>query len=144
MPDQVYFEDVQEGTELPALEKSVTTQQLVMYAGASGDYYPIHYDLEYARANGLSNVILHGALKSAFMVQLVTDWMGEHGTLKKLSVQYRGMDEPGQPLQSMGRLKGKFVQDGEHLLEWELWLENAQGERTTRGSAVVELPSRAV
>ena len=84
MTDQVYFEDVQPGSELPTLRKDPTTQQLVMYAGASGDFYQIHYDQEYARANGLPNVILHGALKNAFLGHLVTDWIGELGTLKKL------------------------------------------------------------
>ena len=79
------------------LEKNPTTQQLVKYAGASGDYYQIHYDQEYARANGLPNVILHGALKNAFLGQFMTDWIGERGALKKLSAQYRGMDVPGAP-----------------------------------------------
>ena len=49
MAEQLHFEDVGEGMELPILEKNPTTQQLVMYAGASGDFYPIHYDQEFAR-----------------------------------------------------------------------------------------------
>ncbi len=142
MSDQVHFEDVSDRTALPGLEKCATTQQLVMYAGASGDFNPIHYDLGYARSAGLSNVILHGALKSAFLVQLVTDWMGERGALRTLNVLYRGMDEPGQALQCGGRVKRKYVQDGEHLVEFDLWIENPEGQQTTRGSAVVSLPSR--
>ncbi len=98
MTGQVYFEDVTEGMKLPTLRKDPTTQQLVMYAGASGDYYQIHYDQEYARGNGLPDVILHGALKNAFLGHLMTDWVGEHGSLRKLSVQYRGMDVPGTPI----------------------------------------------
>ena len=142
MSGQVYFEDVQEGTELPALEKNPTTQQLVKYAGASGDYYQIHYDQEFARANGLPKVVLHGALKNAFLGQLVTDWIGEHGTLKKLSAQYRGMDVPGTPIYCKGIVKKKSVQGGENIVECEIWVENANGERTTLGSAVVSLPFR--
>ena len=142
MPDQVYFEDVQEGTELPTLEKNPTTQQLVKYAGASGDYYQIHYDQEFARSNGLPNVVLHGALKNAFLGQLMTDWIGEHGTLKSLSAQYRGMDLPGTPMYAKGVVKKKYVENGENLVECEIWLENAKGEKTTPGSAIVILPSR--
>ena len=142
MADQVYFDDVQEGMELPTLRKDTTTQQLVMYAGASGDYTQIHYDLEFAKNNGLPNVILHGALKNAFLGHLVTDWIGEWGTLKKLSVQYRGMDVPGTPAYVKGVVKKKYVQDGENVVECEIWLENHEGDHTTPGYAVATLPSR--
>ena len=102
MTDQLHYDDVAEGDALPALEKTPTTRQLVMYAGASGDYYEIHYDQDYARSLGLPGVIVHGALKSAFLAQLVTDWMGERGALKRLSVQYRGMDMVGQSMRCAG------------------------------------------
>ena len=58
MADQVYWDDVQEGTELPAVVKNPTTQQLVKYAGASGDYYQIHYDQGFAKNNDLDDVCL--------------------------------------------------------------------------------------
>jgi acyl dehydratase len=138
---QVYIEDVRGGTELPTLRKDPTTQQLVMYAGASGDYYQIHYDQGYARGNGLPDVILHGALKNAFLGQLMTDWVGEHGTLRKLTVQYRGMDVPGTPILAKGVVTKKGEGD-ENTVECDIWLENADGEKTTPGSAVVTLPSR--
>lgn len=143
MSVQVYFEDVQEGTELPVLRKDPTTQQLVMYAGASGDYYQIHYDQDFARANGLPNVIIHGALKNAFLGQLVTDWVGEHGTVKKLTVQYRGMDEPGTPVYCKGVVTKTSLEVGEGLVECDIWLEDHQGNKTTPGSAVVALPTRS-
>ncbi len=53
MAEQVYWEDVTEGMELPSLVKNPTTQQLVRYAGASGDYYQIHYDKDFAQGNQL-------------------------------------------------------------------------------------------
>ena len=139
MAEQVYFEDVEEGTELPTLRKNPTTQQLVMYAGASGDYYQIHYDRQFALGNGLPDVILHGALKNAFLGQLMTDWIGEQGRLARLSVQYRGMDVPGTPIFAKGVVTRKG-EDGE--VECDIWLENAEGKRTTPGSAAVVLPSR--
>ena len=142
MSKQIYFEDVEEGAEVPTLEKNPTTQQLVKYAGASGDYYQIHYDLNFAKANNLPDVILHGALKNAFLGQIVTDWMGEEGTLRKLSVQYRGMDVPGTPIYGKGVVKRKFTENGENLVECEIWLENHEGQKTTPGTAVVALPSR--
>ena len=142
MSEQVYFEDVEEGMDIPTLRKDPTTQQLVMYAGASGDYYEIHYDKDYAKNNGLPDVILHGALKNAFLGQLMTDWIGERGTLKKLSVQYRGMDVPGTPVFAKGAVSKKYTQDGEHVVECDIRLEKEDGQTTTPGHAVVALPSR--
>ena len=140
MTDQLHYDDVAEGDALPALEKTPTTRQLVMYAGASGDYYEIHYDQDYARSLGLPGVIVHGALKSAFLAQLVTDWIGERGVLKRLSVQYRGMDMVGQPMRCAGTVTSKRVENGEHLVECDIWTENPSGDKTTRGSALVSLP----
>ncbi|MDP6452503.1 MAG: MaoC/PaaZ C-terminal domain-containing protein [SAR202 cluster bacterium] len=142
MADQVYFEDIEEGQEIPTLRKDPTTQQLVKYAGASGDYYQIHYDLNFAKNNNLPDVILHGALKNAFLGQLVTSWMGDEGTLKKLTVSYRGMDVPGTPVFGKGVIKSKNVTDGENIVECDIWLEDHEGKRNTPGAATVSLPSR--
>ncbi len=139
---QFYFEDVEAGFEIPPLKKDPTTQQLVKYAGASGDFYQIHDDQDFALKNHLPGVILHGALKNAFLGQLMTDFAGALGWLRKLSVQYRGMDEPGAPVVCKGKVVKKYVVDGDHLVDCEIWLENAQGEKTTPGSATVILPSR--
>lgn len=139
---QYHFEDVEVGFELPVLEKNPTTQQLVKYAGASGDFYQIHYDKDFAIGTGLPGVILHGALKNAFLGQLMTDFAGEHGSLRKLSVQYRGMDQPGSRITARGRVSAKRVEGSQHLVVCDVWLENAKGEKTTLGSATVILPSR--
>ena len=142
MGQQVYWEDTQEGLEIPTLAKEPTTRQLVQYAGASGDLYEIHYDKDYALGNNLPGVILHGALKSAWLGQLMTDWIGEHGALKKLTTQYRGMDIPGDNIFCKGIVTRKYVENGEHLVDCDIWVENGQGEKTTPGSATVMLPSR--
>ena len=142
MAEQVYWEDVSEGTEMPPLVKNPTTRQLVQYAGSSGDFYEIHYDKDFAQGTGLDGVIIHGALKNAFLAQLMTDWIGEHGTLKRLDAQYRGMDVPTKAVFAKGVVKKKYVEDGENIVECEVWLENQEGEKTTPGYAVVSLPSR--
>jgi len=141
--EQVYWEDVTEGMGLPPLVKHPTTRQLVQYAGASGDFYEIHYDQDFARSTGLDGVILHGALKNAFLGQLVTQWMGPQGSLKRLACQYRGMDFPGKPITGRGTVTGKHQRDGQFLVNCDIWLENSQGQKTTPGSATVALPSRS-
>ena len=137
-----YWEDVQEGMAIPDLRKNASTQQLVKYAGASLDWYQIHYDLEFARGNKLDGLIIHGALKNAWLGQVVTDWMGMEGVLRKLSVQYRGMDVPNDALVCKGVVKKKYEQGGHHLVDLEIWLENGKGEKTTPGEATVSLPLR--
>ncbi len=143
MGKQIYFEDVEAGTDIGPLEKNPTTQQLVKYAGASGDFYQIHYDKDFALKNNLPGVILHGALKNGFLAQLMTDFAGDEGWLRRLAVQYRGMDLPGSKVVCKGKVIKKYTQGRDHLLDCEIWLENAKGEKTTLGSASVILPARA-
>ena len=142
MASQVFWEDVSEGSEIPALVKNPTTRQLVQYAGASGDFYEIHYDKDFAESTGLPGVIIHGALKNAFLGQLVTDWAGPSGVVKRLTCQYRGMDVPGEPITAAGTVTRVYRENGEYLVDCEIRLVNARGENTTPGSATVALPSR--
>jgi len=142
MSRQTYFEDVEPGQEIPSLTKHPTTQQLVKWAGASGDFYQIHYDKDFAQAQGLTGVIVHGWLTFSFLGQLLTDWIGEGGWIKKVSVSYRGMNYPGEDIFLKGKITKKYIQDAEHIVELEVWSENPRGERTTPGRAVVALPSR--
>ena len=137
MNKNLHFEDIKEGMEIPAIKKNPTTQQLVKYAGASGDFYQIHYDMEYAKNNGLPGVILHGALKNAFLGQLITDWIGTSGKLKMLEVQYKGMDLPGTPVYAKG-IVSKIID--ENNIDCDLWLETENGDKTTIGKATIQLP----
>ncbi|MCH7484114.1 MAG: dehydratase [Chloroflexi bacterium] len=139
---QVYFEDVSEGQEIPKLVQNCDSQRLVLWAAGSGDYYQIHYDKDFAAGNELDGVILHGALKNAFLGQLMTQWMGPEGVLKKLSCQYRGMDVPGQTITGKGTVIRKYQEQGQNLVDCQIWLENPKGEKTTPGAATVTLPSR--
>jgi hydroxyacyl-ACP dehydratase HTD2-like protein with hotdog domain len=121
--------------ELPELVKHPTTRQLVQYAGAQGDFYEIHYDQAYAQGVGLPGVILHGLLKAAFLGQLVTDWLGDRGTLKTFEVSYRGIDQPGRPY----RCRGRITKVTGNQVELEVWGEDSAGSRTTAGTATVEM-----
>ena len=144
MNQNLFLEDISTGMEIPTIKKDPTTQQLVKYAGASGDFYQIHYDMDYAKNNGLPGVILHGALKNAFLAQLLTDWIGFDGRLKKLSVQYRGMDVPDVTLTCRGRVIHKYQVENEFLVDCEIWIDNSQGQTTTLGTATIVIPSNGI
>ena len=143
MADQVYFEDVNVGDEIPKLVKNCTTQQLVMWAAGSGDMYPIHSDKDVAAGNGLPGVIVHGALKNAFLGQMLHDWVGGKGDIKRYGCQYRGMDVPGQDITCRGVITNKLQEGGQSLGELDIWTEKPDGDKTTPGKATVILPSRS-
>jgi len=143
MTEQLYYEDVVVGSEITPLVKQPTTRQLVMWAGAVGDYNPIHYDKDFTQSRGLPGVIVHGQLVGAFLGQLITDWIGERGVLRKLSCSYKGMNYPGEAVTCKGKVTKKYVQDGQHYVECNLWAENSKEEKTVLGMAIVILPSRA-
>jgi acyl dehydratase len=143
MAESVYYEDVETGQEIPVLVKVPINMQLVKFAGASGDYYPIHYDKDFALASGLPSVIVHGWLTLSFLSQMVTEWMGEKGEMVKLTGNYRGMNLVNQEIFCYGKITKKYAEDDKNLVRLEIWAENPQGERTVSGSTVVALPSRA-
>jgi acyl dehydratase len=137
------FEDVNVGDELPELVKHPDNRQLVMYAGASQDFVAIHYDLNVAKEAGHPNVIIHGALKSAWLGELVTGWIGPEGRLLELDVSYRAIDFPGDTATCVGKVIDARIEDGVGLVEIEIGLRNPEGAISTPGRALVSLPTRS-
>jgi acyl dehydratase len=109
-----------------------------MWAGASGDYNPIHYDKDFALSKNLPGVVVHGQLVTAFLAQMLARWMG-NGFLRKLSVSYKGMNFPGDTITCRAVVSGKSVDDGRRLVNLEIWAENPRSEKTVVGLAVMEL-----
>jgi acyl dehydratase len=142
---KVYFEDVEVGHELPALVKGPIQQiQLTRYAGASGDFNPIHQDDAFAKAAGMGGVFAHGMLSMGFVAQSVTDWLGV-GTVKKIGVRFAGLVRLGDVLTCRGTLIAKRpAKDGQadNLVDLELWAENQKGEKVVTGKATAALASR--
>lgn len=77
-----------EGEELPVLQVSVTRAELIRYAGASGDFNPIHWNERVAREAGLPDVIAHGMLTMALANRLVTGWAGDPGAVVACAVRF--------------------------------------------------------
>ena len=88
MTASVSWSDVEVGTELPALSVPLQRVNLVMYAGASGDFNPIHWNERFAKAVGLPDVIAHGMLTMASAGRVVTDWVGDPGALVEYGVRF--------------------------------------------------------
>ena len=142
MAEQLFYEDVGVGTEITPLAKYPTPRQLVMWAGASEDFFEIHYDKDEAQARNMPGIIVHGRLKAAFLGELMTRWIGDEGVVRKLTCSYRGMDYPKEDLICKGKVAQKYIDGDDHIIECEIWTENPKGEKTTPGTATVVLPSR--
>ena len=139
---RVYFEDVQVGDEIPSLVKGPIQQiQLTRYAGASGDFNPIHQDDEFAKAAGMGGVFGHGMLTMGFVAQAVTDWVGA-GRVRRIGVRFTGLVRLKDVITCRGRILGKSSKDDVNLIDLEIWAENQKGEKVVTGKATVTLPSR--
>ncbi len=136
---KLYFEGVRVGDELPALAKApVDRVQLARYAGASGDFNPIHVDEVYARGIGMPSVYAPGMLVMGFLGQLVSDW-ARGAQLRKYNVRFIKMVWPGDTVVCKGRVTDRFGEAGRYLADLDLWAENQKGELVMKGQAQIQL-----
>jgi acyl dehydratase len=135
------YDDVKVDEEIPERSNVVDRAQLVQYAGASGDFNPIHWNPEFAQMVGLPGVIAHGMFNMALVARAVGEWAGDPGAVKRLSVQFRKEVLPEEKIVARGRVTGK--DDAARSVTLELWAEVERDGKTIlpikNGEAVVEL-----
>ena len=131
------FEDITIGDELPIAVKTPTSMEVVKFAAATDDYYQVHYDKDFAVERGLPGVIIQGGLGLSYLAQMVNDWMGPNGAIVSLSGSYRGINPVNEELFCHGSVKRKYREAGKKRVELELRIENAAGEETITGSAII-------
>lgn len=131
------------GAELGPVVVTPSRETLVRYAAASQDFAPLHYDQGYAESRGFETVLVHGMLKAGYLGALLRDWAGDDAEVRSFSVRYLRPDYPDAPLSCRGVVvEISAAEDGE-LARLELWVENAQGDRTAAGAATVLLSGSA-
>jgi acyl dehydratase len=84
----VRYDDVEVGEQLPTRSFPIARGDLVRYAGASGDFNPIHWNARFAVGVGLPDIIAHGMLTMAMTARLVTDWISDPGAVVDYSVRF--------------------------------------------------------
>ena len=137
-----YLEDVQEGHEIPAfVVDGLTRTDLVRYAGASGDFNPIHHDEEFAKMAGNPTVFGHGMLTAGFVAKCVTDFVGPEN-LRRYKVRFASRVWPGDTITCKGRVTRKYEEGGERRIDGELVALRQTGEFAVTGSFSAALPSR--
>jgi acyl dehydratase len=130
------FDDIQVGDEAPAISHELGRTDLVRYAGASGDYNPMHTDEVAAQAAGLPSVFGHGMFSMGLLGRALTDWAGP-GNLATYRVRFTKQTWPGETLTTSVVVTGKREEDGRKLVDVEVGLTNQDGEGKLSGSATV-------
>ncbi|MFJ8432795.1 MaoC family dehydratase [Kitasatospora sp. NPDC094019] len=106
----IRYDEVGVGTELPAQSFPVTRAALVQYAGASGDFNPIHWNEKFALEVGLPDVIAHGMFTMAEAVRVVTDWVGDPAAVVEYGVRFvRPVPVPNDGTGSVVDVTGKVA-----------------------------------
>jgi acyl dehydratase len=138
-----YWEDVREGEELaPVVVGTLTRTDLVRYAGASGDFNPIHHDEEFARLAGNPSVFGHGMLTAGFVGRCVTDFVGVEN-LRRYRVRFATRVWPGDTITCTGKVTRRYEEQGEKRIDGEVAATNQKGEVAVSGTFTAALPSRA-
>src|SRR6478672_6513305 len=118
--ERLFFDDVNEGDEAPVVAHELTRTDLVMYAGASGDFNPMHHDEVKAKEAGLPSVFGHGMFSMGLLGRAITDYVGI-GNLRNFKVRFTKQTWPGETLSSKIVVTGKRKDDdGANLVDLEV------------------------
>jgi len=136
-----YWNDVKEGDALPEVRvQGLTRTDFVRYAGASGDFNPIHHDQTFAEASGNPTVFAMGMLNASILSRVVTRFAGRPA-VRRYKVRFATRAWPGDDVICTGRVSRKFEEAGEKRVEGEVTAVNQKGETLISGSFVVALPA---
>ncbi|MBI4596074.1 MAG: hypothetical protein HY730_06815 [Candidatus Tectomicrobia bacterium] len=142
MAEKLYFEDVKEGDESkPLVTGPITRTQIVKYAGASGDFVPLHTDELFAIRAGFDRVFAMGKMGAGMCTRMICDWLG-YQNIKKYAFRFTNQVWPNDVITYKGKVVRKFQEGEANLVECEVWGENQHGARTLMGSVLANLPSK--
>jgi hydroxyacyl-ACP dehydratase HTD2-like protein with hotdog domain len=143
MADQLYFEDVNAGDEIPMLSVTVDPIQMFFFSAATYNGHRIHYDKTWAtEVEGYPDILVHGPLQAALLARALTDWAGGGGRLVNYAVQNRATAFPGEELRFKGTVTAKREENGTALVELAIQGEKGENEVLMPGTATVSLPRR--
>jgi acyl dehydratase len=129
-----------EGETLPAVViDDLSRTDLVRYAGASGDFNPIHHDEGFARSAGNPTVFGHGMLTAGFVGRCITDYVGV-ANLRRYKVRFATRVWPGDTITCTGRVTRRFEENGETRIEGEVVAMTQKGEAAVMGSFTAVVP----
>src|ERR1700759_587764 len=137
------FEDVRVGDEGPVVTRTLTRTGLVKYAGASGDFNPMHHDEVAAQQAGQPSVFGHGMFSMGLLGTALTDFVGI-GTITRYQVRFARQTWPDEVLSSKIVVTAKREEGGKKLVDLTVTLSNGDGEAKVIGEATATLPYPAL
>src|ERR1700722_9957923 len=126
------YEDVQVGDEAPVISHTLTRTDLVKYAGASGDFNPMHHDEVKAKQAGQPSVFGHGMFSMGLLGSALTDYVGI-GNVRRFQVRFAKQTWPDEKLETKIVVSGKRTDGDDHLVDFDVRLLNAEGEEKVVG-----------
>jgi acyl dehydratase len=136
MGQKLRFDQVAVGDEIPALTvESVSRMDFVRYAGASGDFVPLHYDQTFVEAVGIPTVFAQGMFTAGLLSRCLTDYAGV-GQVRRFRVRFTTRVWPGDTVTCRGKITKKYQEQGENRIDGELEATNQKGEVAVKGSFV--------
>jgi acyl dehydratase len=141
---QIYYDEVEVGQELPQVVKGpMTGSHIMRWSAAMENWHRVHYDARFAAEHDkLPGLLINGSWKQHVLAQLLKDWAGAGGWPWKINFEYRDMDIAGDTITAWGKVTAKHVKGGLGFVELVIGLKNSRGVDSTKGSAVVVLPTR--
>lgn len=139
---QVYWDDVQEGDELPAFTLVIDPTRIVKQVSGSQDFNREHHDVPYIRESGHKDIFMNTGFMQGCFSRLLGNWIGDEGWLKKFTMQMKKMNHPGDVISLKGVVRRKYIEEEEYLVELDVWAENEREGVTTPSYALVRLPRR--
>jgi acyl dehydratase len=134
MPAKLKFDQVKVGDEIPAfVVEGVTRPDFVRYAGASGDFVPLHYDQTFVEAAGIPTVFAQGMFTAGLLSKALTDYAGV-GQVRNFKVRFATRVWPGDTVTCRGKVTNKTEKNGEKIIEGDLEVVNQKGEAAIKGS----------
>lgn len=130
---------VQVGAQLPSFTTQVTRTDIVRYAGAGGDFNPIHHDEVYARSIGLPSVFAMGLLHGGYLVKVLSDWAGP-ASIRRYKIRFMSPVLPGDTLICEGVVVAVESLDSGVRVTCRLSVSKQDGERAIDGDADLDLP----
>jgi len=142
--EQRYWEDVEEGAEVPPVAFPLSVYRLVVEAGANRDFNSIHHNSEYARASGAPEMYANTGFLLGMWERTVREFIGLRGSIHHIAgFRMRRFNTAGETVVVRGRVKSKRHEEGGALVELELWSELGDAITVGPGVVTVELPVRS-
>ncbi len=136
----ISFDQVTVGDHLPVLSTNkISRTTLALYAGASGDFNPIHIDIDFAKSAGLEDVFAHGMLSMAYLGRLLTNWVDQR-SIENIDVRFTSITPVNAKIICTGSIQEKSIIDEQKIIKVHIEAQDANtGDIKIAGVATINL-----